>query len=92
MLRIYVENNHDHLITPENHWSWPPEHLLHDLLVPLADGPLERLIDYLIPPLTVVHPPAQTQMAHAVYIAQMLADVVAAKQTVAVLLLLFILD
>ena len=66
MLRIYVENIHNHLITPGKHSSWPPEHLLHVLLVHLADGPLERLVDYLIPPLTVVHPSAQTQMAHVV--------------------------
>ena len=70
MLRIYVENIHNHLITPGKHSSWPPEHLLHVLLVHLAghlaDGPPERLVDYLVPPLMVVHPPAQTQMAHAV--------------------------
>ena len=81
-----------HLITSENHSSWPSEHLLRVLLVHLADGLFERLIDYLIPPLMIVHTSAQTQMAHAVYIAQMLADVVAAKQTVAMPLLLFMLD
>ena len=74
MLKIYVENTHNHLITPRKHLSWPQEHLLHVLpayladypVDHLADGPPERLIDYLVPPLMVVHPPAQNQMAHAV--------------------------
>ena len=53
-LKIYVENTHNHLITPGKHSSWPSEHLLHVLLVHLADhlaghiadGPPERLVDY----------------------------------------------
>ena len=55
-LKIYVGNTHNHLITPEKHSSWPPEYLLHVLPVHLAghlaghlaDGPPERLIDYLV--------------------------------------------
>ena len=69
MLKIYVENTHNHLITPGKHSSWPPEHLLHVLLVHLAahlvghlaghlaDGLSERLIDYLISPLMADHSP-----------------------------------
>ena len=60
MLKIYVENTHNHLITFGKHSSWLPEHLLHVLFVHLAghlaDGFFERLIDYLVPPLMVVHP------------------------------------
>ena len=66
MLKIYVENTHNHLVTSGKHSSWPSEHLLHVLLVHLADRPHERLIDYLVSPLMVVHSSAQTQMAHAV--------------------------
>ena len=70
MLKIYAENTHNHLITPEKHSSWPPEHLLHvhlagHLAGHLADGLLERLTDYLILPLMIIHPSAQSQMAHA---------------------------
>ena len=73
MLRIYVENTHNQLITHEKHSSWPPEHL-HVLSVHLAghlaDHPtdefLARLIDYLISLLMIIHSSAQTQMAHAV--------------------------
>ena len=91
MLKISVENTHNHLITPGKHSSWPPEHLLQVLCIHLAghlpDGPPERLIDYLVPPLMVGHSSAQTQMAYAVQIAQTLVDVVAAEQTIAVPLL-----
>ena len=70
MLRIYLENTHNDLITHGKHSSWPSKHRLHVLLVHLADhladGFLKRLINYLISSLTVVHPSAQTQMAHAV--------------------------
>ena len=74
MLKIYVENTHNHLTIPGKHSLWPPEHLLHVLLVPLADlladpladGPSKRLIDYLIPPLMIARPSVQTQMTHAV--------------------------
>ena len=96
MLKIYVENIHNHLITSEKHSSWSPEHLLHVLLIHLAghlaDGFLERLIDYLISSLMIVHSSAQIQMTYVVQIAQMLADVVAAKQTIAMSLFLFMLD
>ena len=71
-LKIYVVNTHNHLITSKKHSSWPPEHL-HVLLVllvhlsgHLADEPPERLVDYLVSPLMVIHPSAQTEMAHAV--------------------------
>ena len=78
MLEIYVENTHNHLITSGKHSSWPPEHRLHVLLVHLVghlvDGLFECLIDYLIASLMIVHPSAQTQMAHAVKIVQMLAS------------------
>ena len=33
MLKIYVENTHNHLINSEKHSSWPPERLLLVLLV-----------------------------------------------------------
>ena len=60
MLKIYVENTHNHLITPGKHSSWPPKHLLHVLLVHLADHladePFERLIDCSISPLIVIQP------------------------------------
>ena len=74
MLKIYLENIYNHLIISEKHSSWPPEHLLHVLLVHLAghlaghfaDESFKRLIDYLIPPLMITHSSAQTQMTHFV--------------------------
>ena len=77
-LKIYVENTHNHLITSEKHSSWPSEHLLHVLFVHFADhladhfadhfadDSLERLINYLIPSLMIIHLSAQTQMTHVV--------------------------
>ena len=45
MLRIYVKNIHNHLITSEKHLSWPPEHLLHVLFIYLVDHLADHFAD-----------------------------------------------
>ena len=74
MFRIYVENIHNHLITDEKHSSWSSKYFLHILFVHLADylidyfadGLFERLIDYLILSLMIVHSSDQIQMIYIV--------------------------
>ena len=59
VLRNHVENTHNRLITFEKHLSWFSNHFLNVLFVHLAnhlaDESFERLIDYLISLLMIVH-------------------------------------